>query len=190
MSSSDQSFSRTRRQQFRLLPVALALLALAGAGCTVRPLYSDASLTPAGQATSAALAAVQVKPVKTRYGQEVRNELIFLLTGGSGQTAAPLYELELGVVALRESSATTQTTIENEPSAGSVTVKSTYTLKEIATGRKIGGGIRQISSQYDVPRQEFASYRAQRDAEDRAARELAELLKLAIAQDLAHPDGG
>lgn len=188
MSSSDQPFSDPRKAR-RLLPLAVALIALAGAGCTVRPLYSDPALTPSGQSASAALASVHVKPAKTRYGQEVRNQLIFLLSGGSGPPATPAYELELGVVALRETSATTQTTVENEPSAGSVTVRSTYTLTDVATGKRIARGTRQVSAQYDIPRQEFASYRAQRDAENRAARELAELLKLAIAQDLAHPEG-
>jgi LPS-assembly lipoprotein len=40
-------------------------------------------------------------------------------------------------------------------------------------------------SSYDISTQQFAAYRALRDAEDRAARELADLLRLAIAQDLA-----
>jgi LPS-assembly lipoprotein len=49
----------------------------------------------------------------------------------------------------------------------------------------VSNGDRQFSASYDVPRQEFAAVRAQRDAENRAARELAELLRLAIAQDLS-----
>jgi len=43
---------------------------------------------------------------------------------------------------------------------------------------------RAAASSFDKPRQEYASYRAQLDAENRAARELAELLNLAVAQDL------
>jgi len=49
----------------------------------------------------------------------------------------------------------------------------------------VASGRRSISSSFDRPLQEFAAYRAQRDAEDRAARELADLLHLAVAQDLA-----
>lgn len=189
MSSPEQPSTDTRKG-LRLLPLAVALIALAGAGCTVRPLYSDPALTPSGETASAALASVRVRPAKTRYGQEVRNQLIFLLSGGSGPPATPAYELELGVVALRETSASIpRTTLENEPSAGSVTVRSSYTLTDVATGKRIAAGTRQVTAQYDISRQEFASYRAQRDAENRAARELAELLKLAIAQDLAHPEG-
>jgi LPS-assembly lipoprotein len=50
----------------------------------------------------------------------------------------------------------------------------------VATGR------RNMSSSIDVPRQQYAALRAQNDAQQRAARELAQLLRFAIAQDLAH----
>jgi LPS-assembly lipoprotein len=40
-------------------------------------------------------------------------------------------------------------------------------------------------SSFDVPRQSFAEMRAEIDAQNRAARELAQLLQLAIAQDLS-----
>jgi LPS-assembly lipoprotein len=60
-----------------------------------------------------------------------------------------------------------------------------YTLTESATGRVISTGRRQVSSAYDVPQQQFAAMRAERDAENRAARELAEQLRFAIAQDFS-----
>lgn len=177
---------RSGRRVGALLLTAAALFA---AGCTVRPLYSDAPVAPGGLSTSAALASVHVKPVKTRYGQEVRNQLIFLLSGGNAQPSSPAYEVDLSVVSARDTSAVTQTTSVNEPSAGTVTIYATYTLVDTASGKAIGSGTRQLASQYDMPRQEFASYRAQRDAEDRAAREVAELLRLAIAQDIARKGG-
>lgn len=168
--------------------LALLFAAAAAAGCQVRPLYSDAPLAD-GQSTTAALSSVSVKPVKTRYGQEVRNQLIFLLAGGKGQPASAAYEVELSVVAARENSAISQSATVNEPSAGTVTIYATYTLLDTATRKPIGNGTRQIASQFDMPRQEFASYRAERDAENRAAREVAELLRMAIAQDIARQGG-
>jgi LPS-assembly lipoprotein len=60
-----------------------------------------------------------------------------------------------------------------------------YTLTGATSAEVIASGQRQIMSSYDVPRQEFAAYRARLNAEDRAARELAELLNLAIAQELS-----
>ncbi|MBN9070391.1 MAG: hypothetical protein J0H34_02090 [Rhizobiales bacterium] len=177
MSSSERSLRTGLRA------VAL-VLALAAAACTVRPLYSDAPIGPGGETTTAALASVSVAPVTTRYAQEVRNQLIFLLYGGSGAPAAPAYDLTLGVTERRDTTTTSQTTDENEPSSASMTVISRYVLVDRATRKPIAQGTRQASASFDVPRQEFAAYRAARDAENRAARELAEMLRLAIAQDL------
>jgi LPS-assembly lipoprotein len=152
--------------------------------CTVRPLYSNGPATSAGYAagTTAQLASISVKPASTRYGQEVRNHLIFLLNGGRGEPASPAYTLELGVTALNEAAAIIQVGDEDEPTAGTVTVISRYTLAK--DGEAVASGTRQVSSSYDAPRQEFAHLRAVRDAENRAARELAELVRLAVAQDL------
>jgi LPS-assembly lipoprotein len=174
----------------RLRPALLAGLFFCTAlvsACTVRPLYSNAPLS-SGSTVGAAeeMASIAVKPVKTRYAQQVRNNLIFALTRGAGEPATPAYSLELGVTELVQSAATIQvTTDQDEPTAGTVTLTAAYKLTEAGTSKVVGTGERSISSSFDRPSQEFASYRAQIDAENRAARELAELLRLAIAQDLA-----
>lgn len=172
--------------------VSLALfsaLLFVAAGCTVRPLYSDAPLTADGTTTSAALSSVLIRPAKTRYAQEVRNQLIFLFNGGKPQTSTPTYELELGAVVSREVSTISQTSSVNQPTSGAVTLSSNYVLFDAAKQTPIASGRRQITSQYDIPDQEFAAYRAQRDAENRAARELAELVRLAVVQDLLRHAG-
>ncbi|MER9231368.1 LPS assembly lipoprotein LptE [Mesorhizobium sp. M0622] len=163
----------------------LASVALVSA-CTVRPLYSSAPLVAGSQVGAAAeLASISVKPVKTRYAQQVRNNLIFALGQGAGEPASPVYSLDLGVSELVESAAIEQvTTDEDEPTAGTVTLTANYVLSDAKTGTVIARGKRSIPSSYDRPRQEFASYRAQIDAENRAARELADILRLSIAQDL------
>ncbi|MER8831293.1 LPS assembly lipoprotein LptE [Mesorhizobium sp. M0909] len=163
----------------------LASVALVSA-CTVRPLYSSAPLVAGSQIGAAAeLASISVKPVKTRYAQQVRNNLIFALGQGAGEPASPVYSLDLGVSELVESAAIEQvTTDEDEPTAGTVTLTANYVLSDAKTGTVIARGKRTIPSSYDRPRQEFASYRAQIDAENRAARELADVLRLSIAQDL------
>lgn len=164
----------------------VASLALVSA-CTVRPLYSSAPLTVGSQTGAAAeLASISIKPVGTRYGQQVRNNLIFAFGQGSGEPASPAYTLDLGVSELVESAAIVQVqTEEDEPTAGTVTLTANYVLRDSATGTVVAVGKRSIPSSFDRPRQEFAAYRAQIDAENRAARELADLLRLAIAQDLA-----
>jgi LPS-assembly lipoprotein len=163
----------------------IACMALVSA-CTVRPLYSSAPLSPGSQVSpTAELASIGIKPVKTRYAQQVRNNLVFGLGGGKGEPASPAYSLDLGVTEAVESAAIVQVaTDEDEPTAGSVTLTAAYTLTDAKTGATISSGRRSISSSFDRPRQEYASYRAQLDAENRAALELAEVLHLAIAQDL------
>lgn len=163
----------------------VASVALVSA-CTVRPLYSSAPLTTGLQVGAAAeLASISVKPVGTRYAQQVRNNLIFALGQGAGEPASPVYSLDLGVSELVESAALVQVqTDEDEPTAGTVTLTANYVLTDARTGAVIATGKRSVPSSFDRPRQEFASYRAQIDAENRAARELADLLRLSIAQDL------
>ena len=179
---------REKTELSRLLR-RVALAGLVGAlalvsACTVRPLYSNAPLST-GLTANTELASIAIKPVKTRYAQQVRNNLIFGFGRGAGEPASPLYSLDLTVTEAVDSAALVQVgTDEDEPTAGSVTLNASYTLTDMKTGAVITVGKRAITSSFDRPRQEFAAYRAQIDAENRAARELAEALQLSIAQDL------
>jgi len=181
---------REKTELSRLLR-RLALAGLVGSfalvsACTVRPLYSSAPLsTGSNVSANTELASIGIKPVNTRYAQQVRNNLIFGFGRGAGEPASPVYSLSLGVTEAVESSALVQVgTDQDEPTAGTVTLTAGYTLTDAKTGAKIASGKRSITSSFDRPRQEFAAYRAQIDAENRAARELAEALQLSIAQDL------
>ncbi|MBN9241935.1 MAG: hypothetical protein J0I98_03995 [Mesorhizobium sp.] len=172
----------------RFVLAGAAASALLAAGCTVRPLYSDAPLGNSTVSAKAELASIAVKPVNSRYAQQVRNNLIFGLYGGAQAPAAPAYSLTLDVTELIQSAAVVQVTTDtDQPTAGTVTLTSAYTLTDVKTGKPVATGKRSISSSYDKPSQEFAGYRAQIDAENRSARELAELLRLALAQDLSKP---
>ncbi|WP_309084166.1 LPS assembly lipoprotein LptE [Chelativorans sp.] len=164
--------------------IAAALMLAGVSGCTVQPLLAT-HVETFGRASTPSLSSIFVNPVATRYAQEVRNELIFLLNGGAGQPAAPRYKLDLSVALSVTSAAEIQIARENEPTAGTVTLTGIYRLTDAATGQPVAQGRRQVMSAFDRPLQEFAVLRAQRDAEDRAARELAEQLRLAVAQDMA-----
>ena len=183
--SSPERKAPARLLRGMVLSACVAAMAIASA-CTVRPLYSNA-VAPGGTVTSAAAyPSIDIKPVQTRYAQEVRNHLIFMLNGGAGQPANAQYSLDLGVTEVDSRSLLAPTTTgEDRPSAGTIVMTSSYRLTRVGTGEVVARGTRRISSSYDRPRQEFAALRAQRDAENRAARELAELLKLAIGQDLS-----
>jgi LPS-assembly lipoprotein len=175
---------RTWRASTVFAIVGGALMAVAG--CTVEPLYmaapSPSSASPTGSIGSD-LSTIAVKPVGDRVAQQVRNHLIFLFGGGKGQPASPRYSLALSVIASSEPTTNIQINNENEPSSAILTAYATYVLTD-AGGQVFSQGSQQFQSSYDVPRQEFAAVRARIDAEDRAARELAELVQLAVAQDL------
>ena len=187
MSLPDPVKSEAPRLRGRLAVCGLVAVVALVSACTVRPLYYSQPLSPGSQlSASAELASISIKPVNTRYAQQVRNNLIFAFGQGSGEPASPAYTLDLGVTELVESAAIVQVqTQEDEPTAGTITLTANYVLRDSATNTVIAVGKRSIPSSFDKPRQEFAAYRAQIDAENRAARELADLLRLSIAQDLS-----
>ena len=183
MSSSDWS---SLPKAFRRAAAILLVLAVPlASACTVQPLYYNPSSDGTQAGVKADLSSISIKPVEQRYAQQVRNHLIFLFNKGAGQPAAAAYTLTLVVTAVHESAAVVQVGDDNEPTAGTVTLTAHYSLTGTNSAEVIASGKRQIVSSYDVPRQEFAAYRARLNAEDRAARELAELLNLVIAQQFS-----
>lgn len=176
----------------RITGLAAASLALAlTAGCQVRPLYSEGPGLGGNSQTygmAEELSSISIKPVNTRYGQEVRNQLIFMFGRGKGESAAPRYSLNLAIASARETATYRQSEgsgTDLEPTAATMTLTADYQLTNISDGSLVAKGKRQVTSSFDVPRQAFADMRADRDAQNRAARELAEQLRLAIAQDLS-----
>lgn len=183
MSSPERKSNPVKRGG--LLGLALVASAMALQACTVRPLYYNPPEGTGAVSTASRLSSVSIKPVSTRQAQEVRNHLIFLMYGGAAAPSSPEYSLELTVASIVEWAATVQvTTLDDEPTASTVTMVGSYAIKRARTGEVVATGRRQVTSSFDVPRQEYAALRAQRDAENRAARELAELLRLAVAQDI------
>lgn len=143
------------------------------AGCQVRPLYDQSS------GTAQKLAAISYSPAKDRVSQEVRNQLIFLTGGGAGEPAKPDYYVDFTVqtqvigVLVDQSS--------DDPSAGRVVVSADYTLKRASDDMVIRVGRRQAVALVDFSEQEFAKLRAIRDAENRGAHQLAELIRADLA---------
>src|SRR5215475_1352095 len=105
MSSPERGKGFTARRTI-LGAVLLAMAGLASlAGCTVKPLYSDAGYSGPSAVTGSigsALSTIAIKPANNRVELEVRNNLIFLFGGGKGEPADPRYTLALTVSSISE----------------------------------------------------------------------------------------
>ena len=151
----------------RLLPLALLVVLT---GCTVAPLY--------GTASGVGLGRVSVEEVDTRVAQRVREALIRDL----GRPAPGAVSLVLDVENAVELFLTDFET--DRASAGAAIVTVAYRL--VGTdGSLIRTGRERARASFEAPLQEFARQRAIRDAEDRAAREAAARVRLALAPALA-----
>ena len=161
------------------LAKALAGVALIGmlAGCQVRPLYS----TPGG--TEGKLASVSISEAGDRVEQQVRNDLIFLFAGGAGEPQNAVYHLEMDVTV--RTVGVLNDVRDDIARSGRVTVTADYNLTRADSGETLASGKRSAVAMVDFPAQEFAKLRAVRDAENRGARELAELIRADVASALA-----
>jgi LPS-assembly lipoprotein len=162
-----------------LAALALGLPSLL-AGCNWQPLHGASNYTDAATG-GAALSQVTVSDVDSRVGQQLRNHLLFLLHGGRDPVESR-YEARIRV----SSSNTEYAAVRNirDFTAGAVTVTVSYDLIDKTTLSRVAGGSRIASAPYDRTAQNFANSRAVRDAENRAAREAAEQLRMALAADL------
>ncbi|WP_332060119.1 LPS assembly lipoprotein LptE [Bartonella sp. CB74] len=168
-------------------------------GCTVEPLYrqtpqvsttidslSYSKLNPFG--LSEKLASIVVEEPSDHFGQMVRNHLLFLLYGnGRSKPAAPVYRLML------KTSASTRESMKIEVdrakksvgrySMGTIVSTAVYTLQDMKnTPVAEGTGFASVS--FERLRQEYATLQAEKDAQKRAAKELAERIFMSLSQKL------
>ena len=153
----------------KLLAAALGLGLLAG--CQAQPLYGSM----AGHNQS-----VTVSEAKSRVEQVVRNELVL---GFGGEQQNGVYTLDLKVKS--SMAGLLPGGVDNEFSAARTTVTASYVLKLASSGETVKEGSRFVDAQLDLPSQKFAQERAKLDAQDRAARQVAVLVRADIATALA-----
>jgi len=170
-----------------VLTRVLAIFALAGltAGC-FQPLYGDSSIVPSAGLDNR-LAGVRVQPILTpngsplaRVGVGVRNELIYDLTGG-GNPGNATHQLTVSL-----SSTQLQVIVDvntARPEIQNYGIDATYTLTDLATGKAVVKGQTFSRVSYDIPGQEqrFAASRGLRDAENRAAKVIADNIRSRLA---------
>ena len=172
--------------EIRSMTRLLAALALAGlvAGC-FQPLYGDKAAGGAGLADR--MSAVEVAPIVTpsgtrlsRVSGEVRNELMYSLTGG-GAAATPNYRLTIRMTSSLQSVIVDINTAR--PDMQNYGIDASYTLIDVGTGKPVVTGTTFTRVSYNIPgqQQRFAGDRGLRDAENRAAKVIADNIRLRLA---------
>ncbi len=162
------------QRSLAILGVGIAL-----GGC-LRPLYGP---TASGVSVQDSLAAIEVATVETSQGQErlghqIRSEIIFDLDG-SGVPSPKRYRLAIN--AAESVQVTTTDTSTGRADAALLNVTVLYTLKSLDGTRTVTSGTARATATYFRDPQRFASVRAARDAEIRAAKLIADDIKQRIA---------
>ena len=161
---------------------AVAALAALTAGC-FQPMYAEhADGTPGLREK---LMGVEVPPVdnasrEARIQVEIRNALAFKLYGNA-TGMPPTHRLVLRFNSTRSSLMTDPTTAL--PTSENYGIDAQYNLIDLATNKSVMTGTTFSRVSYDMPGslQRFARARAFRDAEDRAAQEIADNIQTRLA---------
>jgi LPS-assembly lipoprotein len=160
------------------LAFVIATAALA-AGC-FQPLYGERSLT-GSPALRESLSAVDVQQIEVpsggtdvRMAVQIRNDLIFDFTGGSG-AKSPTHRLKIRLSGGRSiiilNAATALPTVE------AYNLNATYTLIEIGTGKTVVTASATSNLSYDnAGTQRFARISGMHDAERRAAKVISDMI--------------
>ncbi len=165
--------------------VAVALLAAPAAGCFT-PMYAehaDGSPGAAREADGRGHSAELDKPNgsrEARIGVEIRNALAFKLYGNA-TGMPPTHKLVLRFTTSRASLIVDPNT--QLPSSENYGIDAQFNLVELATNKSVMTGTTFSRVTYDMPGsyQRFARSRAFRDAEDRAAQEIADNIQTRLA---------
>jgi LPS-assembly lipoprotein len=164
--------------------LAVAAMAALTAGC-FQPMYAEHS--DGSPALREKLLGVEVPPVdkangsrEARIGVEVRNALAFKLYGNA-TGMPPTHRLVLRFNTSRSSLLVDQNT--GLPTTENFGIDAQFNLIEIASNKSVMTGTTFSRVSYDMPGsyQRFARSRAFRDAEDRAAQEIAENIQTRLA---------
>lgn len=171
----------SRRQA--TIALSLALLGPVLSGCGFQPLYGSAAVTggTGGTGVGDQLAAIDIDEIPGRVGQVVRNELVFKTTGG-GETPEALYKLD---IALRESAQSTLVEIDGDAKGLVFALNANFTLRRRSDNAVILSGKAQSRAAYQKVESIFANIRARRDAEDRAAKMIADSIRTRVAAKLS-----
>jgi LPS-assembly lipoprotein len=184
MSSDEARRAQTlsRRGLLRGLSLLLASAPALGAcgNGGFRPLYGT---TASGAGMQERLAQVDFAPIPGRVGQRIRNELVFDSTGG-GNPLPSTHRLE---VVVKESVLSTLVNNEGEALGQIYAVQASFRLIDMKSKDKkvVLQGTSHARAGFERFQSIYSNVRAREDAENRAARTVADDLKIRLATYLS-----
>src|SRR5262245_31493732 len=178
MSSAETGPARvtlSRRKLMHGLVLTLAVAPGLGAcsgGC--QPLYGP---TASGVGLQERMAQLDIAAIPGRVGQRIRNELIFQASGG-GDLLPPTHRLE---VAITESVISTLVKPDGDALGQTYALQANFKLIEIKTKKVVLTGTSYGRASFERFQSIYSNVRARDDAENRAARTIADDLKTRVA---------
>lgn len=158
----------------------LAVLVLAGTlgGC-FQPMYGQSTLFGAGAKLRDELRQVEILEIQGRLGQEIRNDLIFELTGGQGNPVGAPYRLSMTITSGSQTPLVDITS--GRATSETVVLDVTYRLLDVSNDRVVLSEKAIARVSLDRSQQRYAALRAVRDAQNRAAKFVAEQIRSRLA---------
>ncbi|CAF26689.1 LPS assembly lipoprotein LptE [Bartonella quintana] len=142
---------------------------------------------------SGKLASIVVEEPSDRFGQMVRNHLLFLLYGNGSKPSDPTYQLALQTSVFTRESMQIEVDRDRKKtgrsSVGTVVSKASYTLKDMKN-TPVAQGMGNVRASFERMRQEYATLQAEKDAQRRVAEELAEQIFMLLSRDLLNKTSG
>ena len=179
MSSAEAGKARmSRRSLVRGLSLLLAAgPALSGCGSEgFRPLYGRSA---SGVGLEQRLQRVDFAPIPGRVGQRIRNELVFQGTGGGGGSGDALgHRLE---IALKESLTSALVRVDGEAASQIYAVEASFRLLDVNSKKVIFQGTSFARAGFERFSSVYSNVRAREDAENRAAKVIADDIKTRLA---------
>lgn len=153
--------------------VVVALVAALGlAGCGFTPLYGDAG-------AGSSLSRIAVTTQDDRLGYRVREQLEDAL--GRDGSQPPLWRLE---TTIEQSRRPLGRRIDDTATRYELTMRGRWTLTPVSGGTPVTG-VETVTTTYGAADQPYAAIAAQQDGEERAAAELARLIRLDLLRTLS-----
>ena len=176
MSSSEAMTSRRPLA----LAATLALAALAG-GC-FQPLYGEGTVSKVGGNVRNAMLGIDVPEIKGLVGHYLRNELVFEFDGGGAPDRQKILKL---TASTSESLEVITVDYANGRADSAILVATAdWQLVRAGSNEVVASGQSIVRAPYERSQQRFAALRAARDAQIRAAKELAQQIKARVAAAL------